>query len=41
MIAKRRKILNSEVNLVEIDLLRSGESKQVAGGGEIGLSYFS
>jgi hypothetical protein len=30
--AKRQKILNSEANLVEIDLLRSGEPKPMAGG---------
>lgn len=30
--AKRQKILSSEVNLVEVDLLRVGEPKPVAGG---------
>jgi hypothetical protein len=30
--AKRQRILNSEVNLVEIDLLRSGEPKPMVGG---------
>jgi hypothetical protein len=30
--AKRQKILNSEVNLVEIDLLRAGEPKPMTGG---------